>query len=110
MKIYKQFYGEVLISDIGKELRDIVKKDKSNFKIMTGYGSTVGSSKSKQAALKSLEKMKSEGLIGGYFPGDVMNEVLNETSPYYYLKEKYGQLIKKDVDCGNPGIIFVFVS
>lgn len=110
MKTYRQFHGEILISEIGKELRDIVKNEKSAFKILTGYGSTGGSSSSKQSALKSLRNMKKQGLIKGYCPGEVKNQLLNQTSPFLETKSMYESVLKSDPDFGNDGIIFVFVK
>ena len=62
MKTYDQFHGEVDIKDIGKELRIIISKGE-NFKILTGYGSTSYTCKSKTAALKSLANLKKVGLL-----------------------------------------------
>ena len=78
MKTYKEFHGEIPISDIGKYLREIVKKEKTSFKILTGYGSTSNISKSKNAAIKSLIKMKNEGLIKAFLPGEVSTKLLTE--------------------------------
>lgn len=110
MKTYKEFHGDIQISEIGKELRRIVSVEKKAFKIMTGYGSTSGASQSKVSALKSLKNMKKEGLIKGYLPGEVKNILLNENSPYYETKLTYESQIKSDVDFGNEGVIFVFVK
>lgn len=110
MKTYKEFHGDINISDIGKELRKIVSTEKKSFKIMTGYGSTTGNSISKGSALKSLKNMKKEGLIKGYLPGEVKYILLNDNSPYYETKLTYESQIKSDVDFGNEGIIFVFVK
>ena len=110
MKVYKDFHGETLITDIGKRLREIVKEEKNDFKIMTGYGSTCGRSKSKSASLKSLAKMKKEGLIKDYIPGDALSSILTTNSPYYETKQKYHSLIKNDPDYGNDGIIFIFMK
>ncbi|BCR36689.1 hypothetical protein [Mariniplasma anaerobium] len=110
MKTYRQFHGEIFISEIGKELRDIVKSEKSAFKILTGYGSTGGTSSSKHAALKSLRNMKKQGLIKGYCPGEVKNQLLSDTSPFYETKSKYESILKNDSDFGNDGIIFVFIK
>ncbi len=109
MKIYKQFHGEILISEIGKELRRIVNIEKKPFKIMTGYGSESGKSNSKQAALTSLIKMKKAGIIRGYFPGGIKDQVLDSSSPYYEFKLDFGNSVKNDSDYGNEGIIFIFV-
>ena len=109
MKTYNEFHGEIPISDIGKYLREIVKKEKTSFKILTGYGSTSNISKSKQAAIKSLTKMKNEGLIKAFLPGDVLTKLLTEKDNYYYDKMKYKDLIKSDPDYGNDGIIFIFM-
>lgn len=106
---YTEFHGEISISDIGKRLREIVKTTKTSFKILTGYGSTSSISKSKQAAIKSLTKMKSEGLIKGFLPGEVKTKLLKQDDYFYDDKLKYGSSIKTDADYGNDGIIFVFV-
>lgn len=110
MKTYTQFHGQTPISEIGRELRSILTSEKSAFKILTGYGSTTGSSQSKHAALKSLKNMRKSGLISGYLPGEVKNQLLLETSPYYETKLKYEQVLKSDSDFGNDGIIFVFIK
>lgn len=110
MKIYEQFHGEIDRRNIGKELRCIVKNEKNNFKLLTGYGSTCGVSISKQAVIKSLNKMKQEGLIKGYLPGNIKHMVVDNKSIYYEDKIKYYNLIKNDEDYGNEGIIFVFIK
>ena len=108
MNTYRQFHGEIPISEIGKELRAIARSEKSNFKIMTGYGSSGGKSQSKFAALKSLRNMKKEGLIKDYLPGEVRSQALLPSSPHYEAKLIYEQQIKSDSDYGNEGIIYVF--
>ncbi|MCK9493771.1 MAG: hypothetical protein M0Q00_05335 [Acholeplasmataceae bacterium] len=108
MKTYDIFHGYTLISEIGKELRKIIINEKSSFKILTGYGSKTGFSKSKQAALRSLAKIKKEGLIKGYFPGEVKDQLLSESSPYYDSKIQFEASVRKDKDYGNDGIIFIF--
>ncbi len=110
MKTYNQFHGQTPISEIGKELRKILINEKKAFKILTGYGSSTGTSQSKGAALKSLKNMRKAGLISGYLPGEVKNQLLLETSPFYETKLKYEQVLKSDADFGNDGIIFVFVK
>lgn len=110
MKTYREFHGNMVLSQIGKRLREIVKVEKNNFKILTGYGSKSGSSKSKLSALKSLSLMKKEGLIKGYIPGEVKKELLDLSSPYFEDKLKYDKLIKNDSDYGNSGIIFIFIK
>ncbi len=109
MKTYKEFHGEVPITEIGKRLREIVRTEKKDFKILTGYGSTTIYSKSKQAAITSLIKMKKEGLIKAFFPGDVKYKTLYQNDNYYDDKMNYGNLVKNDPDYGNEGIIFIFV-
>lgn len=109
MKTYQQFHGQIPISEIGKELRQILNQEKHAFKILTGYGSTGGRSQSKQAALKSLRNMRKSGLIKGYLPGEVKNQLLLDNSPYYETKLNYEKTLKSDPDFGNEGIIFVFV-
>lgn len=109
MKTYKEFHGETPITDIGKRLREIVKNEKSSFKILTGYGSTSYGSKSKQAAIKSLVKMKSEGLIKGFLPGEVKSKLLKQNDYFYEDKQKFGNVLKNDPDYGNDGIVFIFL-
>ncbi len=110
MKTYKQFHGDIEISEIGRELRKIAKQEKESFKILTGYGSTSGVSQSRISAIKSLRKMKKEGLISAFFPGEVRHQLLESTSPYYDAKIKYGEKVKQDIDFGNEGIIFIFIE
>ena len=89
MKVYEEFHGNMVISKIDSQLRQLVKREKKSFKILTGYGSTGGFSNSKSTALKSLAKLLNEGLIKGYFPGEVKNNLLNLKSPYYDSKLKF---------------------
>lgn len=110
MKTYKQFHGQIEIDNIGKELRNIVKKEKENFKILTGYGSNSGRSESKIKAIKSLNKMYKEGLIKGYLPGEAKNTLYKDTDNIYKHKEKFKRYVIKDSDYGNDGIIFVFIK
>ena len=109
MKTYKEFHGELLITDIGKRLREIVKQEKTSFQILTGYGSTSNSSKSKQAAIKSLRKMRSEGLIKGFLPGEIKSKFLKQGDYFYEDKLKFVSELKNDSDYGNDGIIFIFL-
>lgn len=109
MKTYTEFHGEIPITDIGKRLREIVKQEKTSFKILTGYGSTSNTSKSKQAAIKSLRKMKSEGLIKGFLPGEVKTKLLKQSDYFYEDKLKFVSELKNDPDYGNDGIIFIFL-
>lgn len=110
MKTYKQFHGEIEINQIGKELRNIVRVEKDNFKVLTGYDSTSGKSLSKQAVIKTLTKLKKEGLIKGFLPGDIKYQLVNSNSYLYEDKMKYCDSIKNDNDFGNEGIIFVFMK
>ncbi len=110
MKTYKQFHGEIEINQIGKELRNIVRTEKDNFKVLTGYGSTSGKSLSKQAVIKTLTKLKKEGLIKGFLPGDIKYQLVNSNSYLYEDKMKYCDIIKHDSDFGNEGIIYVFMK
>ena len=109
MKTYTEFHGGIEVKNIGKRLREICKKEKM-FKIMTGYGSSSGVSLSKNSAIKSLSKMKKEGIIKGFFPGEVKNILLDEKSIYYEDKLIFSNHVKNDNDYGNDGIIFVFVK
>lgn len=110
MKIYNKFHGDIDIKIIGKELRLIAKNEKDNFKVLTGYGSTCGFSKSKNGVLRALFKMKKEGIIKGFLPGEVKYQLLNSSSNYYEDKLKYFNSIKNDPDFGNEGVIFVFLK
>ena len=110
MKTYTEFHGETKITDIGKRLREIVKIERYSFKILTGYGSTSLISKSKLSAIKSLTKMKKEGLIKGFLPGDIKHKLLTADDFFYGDKLKYQDKIKNDTDFGNDGIIFVFMN
>lgn len=107
MTLYKEFHGEIPIDKIGKRLREIAKHNKS-FKILTGYGSNTGNSESKNAAIRSLAKMKKEKIIKGFFPGEVKNKV-DVNSRYSLDKSMFESKVKKDSDYGNEGIIFVFI-
>jgi len=108
MNKYNQFHGEMPMNDIGRELRKIATKGQ-HFKIVTGYGSICGCSKSKAAALKSLGKMKREGLILDYIPGEMVTMLILDPNSYYRcVKDKYWKLLSRDSDKGNDGVIYVF--
>lgn len=107
MKTY-DFYGSILTTEIGRELRAICKKESKSFKLLTGYGSTSGIANSKHAAIKSLRKMRKEGLIKDFFSGEVLTDLQTNVNGYEYeVKNKYTQTYKNDKDCGNKGVIFV---
>ena len=109
MTTYTEFHGEIPIKDIGQRLREIVRTTKTSFKILTGYGSTGATSKSKQAAITSLTKMKKDGIIKAFLPGEVLTNLLTDKDYYHIDKVKYQNVIKGDKDIGNDGIIFIFV-
>lgn len=110
MKTY-DFHGTMEILEIGKEIRSICKIEKNSFKLLTGYGSSSGISKSKNAANKSLSKLRKEKLIKDFFAGDVLTKPqTNQDSYEYYIKQEYGQRLKGDKDFGNDGVIFVFLK
>ncbi len=110
MKTY-DFHGSIEISEIGKEIRRICKLESFSFKLLTGYGSSNGVSKSKSAAFKSLAKIKKEGLIKDYFSGDVLSRLQTNPNSYeYHIKNEYRQILKKDKDFGNDGVIFVYIK
>ena len=110
MNTYNEFHGNIQASDIGKRLREIAKKETA-FKIMTGYGSSSGKCQSKKAALNSLKKMRQEGLITAYIPGEKVTELIaNSNDPYRDVKERYKDILRTDRDSGNDGIVFVFVK
>lgn len=108
MKKYEEFHGNIEIRHIGEKLREIVLVQKEDFKIITGYGASSGTSKSKAAALRTLAKLKQEGMIAGYLPGDIFKMLITEKSPYYEDKQKYRDRVKHDSDFGNEGIIYIF--
>ena len=99
------------MSEIGKELRKIAKLG-NDFKILTGYGSSSGISLSKEKAMNSLKKMRKEGLIKDFIPGDKVNSILGVGEYFTSVKLKYDSRLKeeKDARIGNPGIIFIFVK
>ncbi|HHU81247.1 MAG TPA: hypothetical protein GXZ35_07995 [Acholeplasmataceae bacterium] len=110
MRTY-DFHGSIEISEIDREIRHICHIESTAFKLLTGYGSSSGISRSKNAAMKSLAKIKREGLIKDYFSGDVLSELHSNTNSYeYQMKSKYKQRLKNDKDFGNDGIIFVFIK
>ena len=108
MKTY-DFHGSIEPTEIGKEIRRICREEKESFKLLTGYGSTSGTSKSKNAAMKSLGKLKREGIVKDYFSGDVLSTLQTNIDSYEFIvKNKYIQKLKNDKDFGNDGIIFVY--
>lgn len=111
MKLY-DFHGSIPPNEVGKELRTIVRSCKSDFKVLTGYGSRSGICKSKEIVLKSLYKMLNEGLIKGFLPAELFTEIVYSTDKFYDVKMNYRRRIEGDRDAkhGNEGVIFVFVQ
>ena len=110
MKKYKEFHGDVPVDMIGKRLREIARQE-AVFKIVTGYGSTTGIQKSKQAALKVLANMVRQNLIVAYLPGEkVYDFSVNTNNIYYKARTVYENVLRSDKDKGNEGIIYVFVK
>ena len=56
-----------------------------------------------------LTKMKKDGIIKAFLPGEVLTKLLTDKDYFYIDKLKYQNVIKGDKDIGNDGIIFVFV-
>ena len=109
MRQYSEFHGEMPAKMIGKRLREIAAKEQV-FKIVTGYGSSSGIQKSKQAALKALSNMVKEGVIAAYLPAEKVFEVsVNENDIYYKARTTYENILREDNDKGNEGVIYVFV-
>ena len=111
MKLY-DFHGSVPSNEIGKQLRAIVSGSKSDFKVLTGYGSQSGTCRSKDSALKSLRRMRREGLIKGFLPAEFYTEIVYSSDEFYDAKINYRHRIERDADAryGNEGVIFVFVQ
>jgi len=110
MRTY-DFHGSIELTEIGKEIRRICAEESISFKLLTGYGSSSGVSKSKVAAMKSLSKLKREGVVKDYFSGDVLSKLQTYVNSYeYQVKTEYAQKLKKDNDFGNDGVIYVFMN
>lgn len=110
MKLY-DFHGTIPEKEIGKELRMIARGSKEDFKILTGYGSTTEICKSKAMAIKSLRKMRQEGIIKAFLPAETFTNLLWDNDEFYDVKMVYQKRIigDKDARIGNDGVIFVFV-
>ncbi len=67
MRLY-DFHGSVPLNEVGKELRSIVRRNRADFKVLTGYGSHNGICRSKESAMKSLRKMRILDLIKVVLP------------------------------------------
>ncbi len=85
--------GILKLKNVGESLREICKSEKM-FKIMTGYRSLSSLSKCKNAALKSLSKMKNDRVIKGYFPSEVKNMLLDSNLIYYEDKQNFRNFVK----------------
>ncbi|MCF0150395.1 MAG: hypothetical protein HUJ80_03185 [Firmicutes bacterium] len=111
MKMH-DLHGTVEQDQIGKKLREYASSGESEFKILTGYGSTSGKCQSKATALRVLGKMKREGLIKAYLPAEKCKAVLWTTDSFYETKQQYQKRLASDRDAqiGNDGVIFVFVK
>lgn len=109
LPVYDQFHGNVPIHLIDSLLRDYARKHTNPFKILTGYGASTGSCRSRNAALRSLQQMQEAGLIDGYIPGGSVAELYPfEGIPYYEVQKKYWEILKTDPDRDNHGVIFIF--
>jgi len=106
------FHGTLPQEEIGKELRNIARTTKRDFKVLTGYGSQTGRCKSKEMVYKALRKMMKEGLIKAFLPAEAFPNILWTTDEFYEAKVGYSRRISKDHDArsGNEGITFVFVE
>ena len=111
MTLY-DFHGNIPPDEVGKELRSIVRKTGTDFKVLTGYGSHNGICRSKEKALKSLRRMRREGLIKGFLPAEFFTEIVYSSDEFYDAKMNYRHRIERDRDAryGNEGVIFVFVQ
>lgn len=108
MTTYSEFHGRVPLSEIEKRLRVLARGQKA-FKILTGYGSSGGTSRSKEEAIKALRRMKKQGVIKGFIPGEEAGFLQGAGSEYYDTKMEFYDILRADRDSGNDGIIFVFV-
>ena len=85
-------------------LRD-VKRSEKIVEVITGYGSTIGSSKIKNAAIEYLSQLKEDGYIKDYICGNEL-DIFN----IKYQNFKYRLLITEEVKkrC-NPGAIYIIL-
>ena len=80
-----------------------VKRSEKIVEIITGYGSTGGSSKIKNAVIKRLEELKSTNYIKDYICGNEL-DIFNSK----YQNFKYRDLLTDDIKRSrNPGAIYI---
>jgi hypothetical protein len=84
--------------------------DKSNkiIKVIHGYGSSGVGGSIKKMVHSYLKRIKSEGIIKDYLPGEAIKELMG----FDQTIVKYKTYIKDDKDfkTGNPGITYIFVA
>ena len=98
-------YGKPTVANAISHLELFLKSSKREkiVEVITGYGSTGGSSKIKNAALVRLDEMKNEGFIKDYICGNEL-DIFNPK----YQKFKYRALLTDDIKKQrNPGAIYI---
>ena len=80
-----------------------VKRCEKIVEIITGYGSTSGSSKIKNAVILRLEELKSTNYVKDYICGNEL-DIFNSK----YQNFKYRNLLTEDIKKSrNPGAIYI---
>ena len=101
-------YGKPTVYNAIEHLKLFLKQSKTSEKIVeviTGYGSSGGTSKIKNEALKLLEKMKEVGYVKDYICGNEI-DIFNCKYQNFKYKTLIGEDIKKR---RNPGAIYVIL-
>ena len=99
-------YGKPTVANALEHLNIFLKEVKRNEKIVeviTGYGSTGGTSKIKNAVIERLEELKTQKFIKDYICGNEL-DIFNKK----YQNFKYRSLITENVKrMQNSGAIYI---
>jgi len=101
-------FGKPTVINAIEHLEIFLKDSKRSEKIVeviTGYGSTSGSAKIKNATIKRLEELVEEKYIKDFICGNEL-DIFNQK----YQKFKYRNLIPEDyLKRRNPGAIYIIL-
>ena len=100
----------MLVDDATSELDRLISRARNGgarvFAVVTGYGSTGGTSRIKSAVLAACRKYQKQNHIRGFLDGEYAGDIFSKQ----FLSFPDCGLIPNDYKrCPNPGIVFIAV-